>query len=33
MKSNVTFGGGWAPRGAGAKADWLWHQERSGAPK
>ena len=33
MKSNVTFSRSWNPRGAGAKADWLWHQERSGAPK
>ncbi len=33
MKSNITFSRSWSPRGAGAKADWLWHQERSSAPK
>jgi prepilin-type processing-associated H-X9-DG protein len=24
MKSNITFGRSWSPRGKGAKADWLW---------
>jgi prepilin-type processing-associated H-X9-DG protein len=33
MKSNITFGRSWSPKGKGAKADWLWHQERSGAPR
>ena len=33
MKSVINFSRSWSPRGAGAKADWLWHQERSSAPK
>ena len=32
MKSVINFSRSWAPKGSGAKADWLWHQERSSAP-
>ena len=33
MKSEINFSRSWSPRGKGAKADWLWHQERSSAPR